>query len=603
MQLKRNWFNNFCISLAIIGLLYVMICGFTFLGGDKEYPDLLKGVLIFTLLGVWIGIKLLGNLAERLHLSMIFSENKNWVRIIQIVIVVVILVIAAAIRIIIIQKIPMKPESDYKTYYEIAKLLKSGDILEKGKGYCNYIALFPHVMGYSYILKKAFEWFGTSVIVGQYVNVFFSVGTVYLMYRIARLIKGRIAGMVALVLCAFWPSQILYITMLSAEYAFTFFFYLCILLFLTSMKDEDMNQKQPLKVVLSHVLLGVLIALTAAIRPMALILLIAIILCIFPQKMKLANLPRNDLPLLLRLIEKGWRRCILILIPYIIISNVITSNIELTVDKTLPSSAESFGYNLLVGLNIKSVGGWNEQDANLLENTMEKTNSASKAHIACRNIALKRLTSNPKGIFNLFIAKYELLWGNDDYGSTWNLTFLNEQKHLTKAKSDFLYEIRDYNNILYIMTVFFALVALLYLLKKEKEESYAILLILIYIGTVGMHLFVESQNRYHYFVLQIFIVLAGMGVEWIIEDAKQTVGNVLCERELALTLEDEGQNEIEELEAEKLRIQELVKKEMSHSFDMTEALKNGHVVMTVSEVYGKDNNEVFDEKDKEEEVI
>ena len=197
----------------------------------------------------------------------------------------------------------------------------------------------------------------------------------------------------------------------------------------------------------------------------------------------------------------------LIIIPYLIVSSFITTNIEATINKELPSASTSFGYNLLVGLNAESKGGWNDEDAKLLYDSMEATGSATQAHITCRDLALIRLTSYPQKIFNLLIEKYELLWGNDDYGSTWNIAFLQEQGELTQARSDFLYNSRDYNNIIYLSTIFFSLIALIYLMKKEG--SYVYILILIYLGTAGMHLFVESQNRYHYFCPAGFHYLCG----------------------------------------------------------------------------------------------
>ncbi|WP_414732168.1 hypothetical protein [Acetobacterium carbinolicum] len=591
MRLEKNWFYQLCLSLAIVGLLYILIAGVSSIGDGQEYSYFLKGLLILGLFALWLIVQFTAMIAARFKLAERLDVNKKYVRIGEYVFVFIILAVALAVRIMVINKIPMQVESDYKTYYEIADLLKQGTLIKEGKGYCNYIAMFPHVMGYCYILKTVFTWFGTSVVVGQYLNIFFSIATIVIVYRIGRALGGRIAGIIALLGTAFWPSQVLYITMLSAEYVFTFLLYGSILLFIYLAKGSNENISEAVIGMTLHVILGGIIAVAAAVRPMAIILLVAIIICLVPQKMKTSAMPRNDIPLAIRFLEKGWQRCVLIIIPYLIVSSFITTNIEATINKELPSASTSFGYNLLVGLNAESKGGWNDEDAKLLYDSMDATGSATQAHIACRDLAFVRLTSYPQKIFNLMVEKYELLWGNDDYGSTWNIAFLQEQGELTKARSDFLYTARDDNNIIYLSTVFFALIALIYLMKKDG--SYAYTLILVFLGTAGMHLFVESQNRYHYFVLQVFIILAGLAIHFIFADGRKKVVELQknkSDKEISLKTENE-KTQIEKIVQERLK--KIRKEEMSNTFNMEEAIKNKHVIMTVSEAYhtGKDQDD------------
>jgi hypothetical protein len=583
MSLKKNWFYHLSIAGAAIGLLYILICGFMHLGEGQEYPYLPKGLLLIGIFITWMLVSMVTAIAGKLEMYHRMQLNSKYIKYAEIVFVAFILILAAAIRVIVIIKLPMQPASDYKTYYEIAALLKDGTIQKEGEGYCNYIAMFPHVMGYCYILKFLFLIVGTSVTAGQYLNVFFSTATVFFTYRIAKKLGRRTAGIIALILSAFWLSQVLYITMLSAEYCFTFFLFLCIWIFLSLMKDYDGNTKMAGKGIAMHVFLGVLIGISVAIRPMALILLTAIVITVLPQRMKLPSVCRNNIPLTVRILEKGWIRCALIFLPYMLVSNVITTNIELTVNKTLPSASTSFGYNLLAGLNTESEGGWNQEDSELLYSSMEQTESATQAHITCRDLAFLRIVKNPKGIFNLFVQKYELLWGNDDYGATWNIVFLDEQGNLTKDRSDFLYQIRDSNNIFYMILIFLALIALIYLWNEKGNFAYV--LILLYLGTAALHLFVESQNRYHYFILEVFMILAGIGISFMQEESKKKLLN----RSRMIDLEKlEKEAELQALVAYKKQentIEELRKEAFSTVFDMKSAIRNGNVVMTVSRAY------------------
>jgi len=600
MKINKNWFYQFCTALSIIGILFILISVFSIIGEGQEYPYLHKGLLIIEIFAAWLIIQILASLTARFEITKKLLLHKKWINIIEAIFVIIMLSIAIIIRVVVINTFPMEPASDYKTYYEIAVLLKEGTIQTLGKGYSDYIAMFPHVMGYCYILKTAFVWFGTSILVGQYLNVFFAVSTIFFLYRIARKLGGRLTGLLALIFSTFWISQVLYVTMLSAEYAFTFFLYGSIWLFISLLNNYDGNTQKSRHAIILHLLLGALIAITSAIRPMGVILLIAIILCILPQKMKLPNIPRNDIPLTKRMLEKGWIRCVLIIIPYFIISGIITTNIEIVVDKTLPSATTSFGYNMLVGLNVDSIGGWNEEDANLLNDSMEATGSATEAHIICRDLAFTRLTNNPKELFNLIVHKYELLWGNDDYGSTWNIVFADEQGTLTNTKSDFLYKVRHYNNIIYAIVIFFSIIALIYLLQRDGSGAYVLLL--VYLGTAAAHLIVESQNRYHYFVLQIFMFFAALGIGYIFKDEQNKRISLLYKKEEEHLLKEEEQRMLTKYDNLEKKAVELIESSMVNTFDMEAALKHGHVIMTVTPAYEKNKKANKNGKDDEKTI-
>lgn len=583
MKLEKNWFYHLSISLSVAGVAYILISGVSHIGNSLKYPYAKKGMLLLVFFLSWVGVHFIALLLARLDIGRKLEEKRKLMLGVEGAYVFLILCAAFGLRYAVIYHMPMEPASDYKTYFEIAEMMKNGTLQEKGEGYCNYIAMFPHIIGYCYILKNVFILLGTSVWNGQLANIIFSVSTVFIIYRIARKLGGRLPGVIALTAAAFWPSQILYINMLASEYSFSFFLYLSLLLSLHLAMDYHGDTKHGIRGILLHILLGCLIAAAAAIRPMALILLIAILLCILPLKMKLPNIPQNSIPVLVQLLGKGWIRGVLILVSYLILSNVLTTNTELVINQSVPSFGESFGYNLLVGLNGESRGGWNEEDSRFLYDSLERTGSPVQAQIACRNQAVKRFTENPKAVFDLFINKYELLWGNDDYGVTWNQAFLNEQNHLTPQRASFLASVREINHMVYMVFALFSFMTLIYLLARSA--SYLYIPILLYLGTVGMHLLVESQNRYHFHVLPVFMIIASVGIQYIFENAVGFVKSqdmlrlekekLKCKEEFILKKFEE-----EEHEAIKLRYQK-----MTNAFDMKSAIEKGNVIVTVSEKY------------------
>jgi hypothetical protein len=138
------------------------------------------------------------------------------------------------------------------------------------------------------------------------------------------------------------------------------------------------------------------------------------------------------------------------------------------------------------------------------------------------------------------------------------------------------------------------MIALSYLLKKEGSGSYVLLL--VFLGTVAIHLLVESQNRYHYFILQVFMLFAALAMEYIFIDEKEKRKIKLQEKVEENFIKDQEQSVLETYRAIEDKTIELKKKAMVNTFDMESAIKNGHVIMTVTPPYGENIKETTEEK-------
>lgn len=513
MKPKTSPFFYFVIALFFIAILYSLVCGVNDLGLNQPYPYFLPGIFLVLFLGTWLVVNSLSSISAQLRLEDRLNRYKTVTNAVEIGLVIVVLAAAAWVRIIVIQTIPMEPSSDFATYYDVADLLKQGT-LKDNAWYCDYIAIFPHVYGYPRILSVVFRLFGTSVAVAKYLNVVFSVATVFLVYLIGRLCGGRIAGCIAMLLSAFWPSQLIYITQVASEYPFSFLLMLCIYLFVLSLKICTADMKHPALGILLHIALGISLAVCASVRPMALIAVITIFLCIFFQKIPILSSKDERKSISLMLLSKGWIRCTIVLVCYLLISNLNTTVIEHTIDRTLASGSTSFGYNLLVGMNTVSNGSWNAEDFQYLFDRYQETGDASEAHSACLDLTIERLKQeSPRSIFNLIMKKYHNLWGNDNFGVYWNLNFLYEQGNLTPELEQKLYSFYAVGDLFYLLCVAFSGITGIFLWFKGND--YAYIFILVYIGTAGMHLFVESQNRYHYHALLMLALLAGISISEI----------------------------------------------------------------------------------------
>lgn len=591
---RKNVFGYFAVSVYVISIIYALAGGISSIGAGKEYPYLLGGAFLALLLCGWLLMNGASGLAARLDPDLRLREA-SWGKYLEALIVICVLAAAAAIRVYVVRTVPMEPESDYKTYYEVAEYIARGTLTTQGTGYCDYISLFPHVYGYPYVLSLVFRIFGVSVAAALYFNVVLSVATVFLSYRAARTAGGRLCGLAALFLTAFWPSQIIYINMVASEYLFSFMLMLAVYLFVKSLRDDSGDIKHPVTGVLLHAFLGGWLALTAAIRPMALLLLITIFICIGFEKLRLPVRATKDQPVSLLILSKGWMRCCLVVVIYLGINGLITIGVTNAVDRDLVSGGASFGYNLLVGLNAESEGGWNQEDADLLDTVLAQTGSATQAHAACLDLAVQRL-SNVEGTANLLFLKFQNLWMNDDYGATTNLVAMEGQGTLTDGMRGFLYAVRDWGNVFYLLIAALAAVEGIFLWRNGPGLAYPFLL--MYLGTVAMHLLVESQNRYHFHALYMLAILAALGVRDVCEASRVRVQQRLEERRRLAEREREDAEKKEALLREEETVRQLREEAMRSGFNMTDALEKGYVTVRVSGIYAEGEKDRPPEKDK-----
>lgn len=550
------------------------------LGGGQEYPYFSKGIALILVIVFYLLVLGFSIVAARLQVEELAKKHRKLCTIFEVLLVCTILVASFCVRVWYVKEYTMEPTSDYKTYYEIAQLLNQNTLIEEGPGYCDYIAMFPHVLGYSYVLSIVMKYFGDSVVVGQWFNIVLAVLTCFFVWRIIRYLADRVCALIGLCFIAFWPSQILYNNFLASEYLFSFLLCFSIWLFLYLVISYDPDHSNHEKYFILNIMLGILIGITSAIRPMGLLLLVSIAFCLIPCRTVLPIKPKNDLSLCARFLEKGWTRVVFILISYMITNAFLSKCVSYSIDQPIASGSASFGYNLLVGLNQESYGGWNQEDADYLYGALDETGSASGAQEACRDLAIQRFKVNPVSLLNLFLHKYEVLWANDDYAGTFNLLFMEQQGNLTEKVKEFYYDSREYGNYWYLVGVAFSVIATLYM--RKREGSWCCVLLTLYLGTVALHLFVENQNRYHYHAIFLVAILSAQGVHYLYMDAKERI--VLNQKKTIFEklYEQEQEEALQRIEDAQEYAKEQMAVSMANSFDMQQALKEGHIVMSVT---------------------
>ena len=579
MKLQRNAFYYFAVLVFLAFIFLAITSVLHQLGANQEYPYLLKGEWLLAIIMALLMLIGTGALWSRLQISSRLDHHPQLVSLLENISAGLLVVLGVFLRLLVINTLPMEPASDYKTYYELAVLIKNGNLVEAGEGYCDYVSMFPHVFGYPAVLAWVFSVFGASVRNALIFNLIVQTVSCVLVWRIARMCCGRLCGLISLAAVCFLPSTILYSNFVASEPLFTCLLLVGIWLFALSLKSRRQDT-HPWHCTILLVCTGAVLAFASFIRPMAVIFLIAAVITVLPGDKPLPALPRNDIPLGLRATNKGWKRCLIMAVVYLMVSRLFTLGVGYAVNRSLAGSTASYGYNMLVGLNLDSYGGWNQDDADYLYAALDATGSAQEAQLACRDMALQRLKVDPRALLNLFVHKFEVLMGNDDYGASWNILFMDQQGNLTPEREYLLYRMMDISDLYFMFLLLGAGVFGCLMIKRHPDPLYACVLLIC--GTLGLHLFVENQNRYHYHILPILGLLFGASVSSLVHMVDQGVMSRIYSRnrqeaeknayKTKVALEQHEADERARLRAEALHAQ----------FDMGTALHNGNIRIIMS---------------------
>lgn len=572
MQMKTNRKNLFeyiflaifvmCMSLALSAALEYNV-------KDLDNPYLYQGIMLLlsvaSVIVFIVILRILDKLSGRI--------SRNVKRVAFAILFGVILVLAFYLRYSIINYIELEPESDFETYFKLGELLSEDRLMSKeGLLYRQYVLKFPHTIGYpSMVLSPLFSAVGVSVKAGLYANMVFSIISVALVYFIVRQRAGYLVSAIAMLLTAVWPSHVLYSTMLASEPFFTMLILGAALIFavVTRRDENSLRLKKPIITVALFVPLGVLLGIANAVRPMAMVLMLAMAIVIVISGYRM---PRGSsaAPIML---SKGWLCAIIVFICYFITSNIMTQNVRVMVGDEPAGGITASGYNLLVGTNYEHGGIWNEEDAELFDSSFAENNSAAEAHGACLDVALERIKENPKEILDLTIYKFRDLWQTDDFGIDWNILWLGQQGGLEPETENLLEGLRPVTRCLYFITLVFVLIAAIQQWwQKGSVDKLFLACLLFFLGTALLHMVLETQVRYHYNMLPFFIIMAAFAMEVFMKHA--TLERVPLKKSMS----------VQELSGEGSGFTDVEKSDDSAlSFDMEKAVKEGNILISVSE--------------------
>ena len=380
------------------------------------------------------------------------------------------------------------PVADYNTYFTFGKALSESYTITNNP---LYIALFPHVFGYSHFLSIIFKITGVNTWSPVFINVILSVVSMIFIYYIALDFGGSRSGIYSALLWVFLPSQTLWNNFILSEPLYTTLllaiWYLC--------SVQCRTQNTPRSFILA-ITIGILLGYFNALRPIAIIIIISILLWkIFISK------------------DKHLGNLLITLLIYFLFTTLTTQYIESRINY----DTDSFNwYSVSVGFNEASNGAWNEDDWSLLLNSCNQFNrNGSKTPIKDAQVILKSQAlwkiSHLKHPVLFFLSKLNILAGSDS----------SAVSHLVASEvalSDFSYQfLTVLCDSFYLLILLLGFFGMLFLAKSLKDNILFCIVPLYAIGLIMAHMLVAVQGRYHYSILPAIILFAGYGAEQIIK--------------------------------------------------------------------------------------
>lgn len=373
----------------------------------------------------------------------------------------------------------MEPKVDYATFYY------SAEGLSKSWLYPNrYIALFPHIFGYSTFLSLFFKFLGESVFLATLLNVILSVVSGILIYKIVRNIISVTAAVCAYVLWIICPSQTIYNSLVLSDPLYTTFI-LAFVYFVVVIAKKEKSLKWT-QMLFYGAWAALILQCINVNRPIAMVLIIAMLIWVFVLRFK---------ELFRRAFLVKWLSFFAVmLVVYFSLGGLWNLYFTSRIGEA-PASAP--GYNIHVGFNVNSSGTWNAEDSELLFSYSDQEGTTAEwAQKQMLNEAKKRITSSEIDFTKLFKDKLSFFLGKDSVCVGYCSDIIKEKEYMSMICDVFYY-------CMILLSLYGA-----YKMLKTSHRSPVFILPLYVIGVTCAQMLVEVAPRYHYSVIPFLIMIS-----------------------------------------------------------------------------------------------
>ena len=371
---------------------------------------------------------------------------------------------------------------DYQTFFQAASDLANGGALS-GK---DYIAMFPHILGYASFLSVCFRLFSVDLLTAALVNVVLTTVSGIILYLLSLKFSGRKAAFFVFLFWTLCPSKLLYNTMSLSEP-----FYTCLILLFFLLVSEIIDNRKEEKIgkdVSAGLLSGLVLGLVNAARPIGIIPMIAFFLWLF----FLADWKR----------VLSRKKTVLIFSCLLLTAYFATCKIWncYAADKLGQEPPTVPGYSIYVGFNPETQGSYADEDMELLQRRYfgEYDRNAEATQQSMLESAKIRIDQNRKSIPSLMIHKLGTLLGHDEGGAFYSKESLSDRGYSLCCLI---------SNVWYYLVCILAVSGCIATWRIPRDDSFMIIPLCL-IGIVLAQLVVEVAARYHYCLIPMLLLLA-----------------------------------------------------------------------------------------------
>ena len=387
-----------------------------------------------------------------------------------------------------------QPVQDFDTMYSAARQLAQGS-----RTYLDNIYFFNWAYQSAFVAYEALiiALFGDCLFPLQLLNAVYLAGTNVLVYLIAKRFLAEKAAMTTGVLYAIYPAPLFLAGVLTNQHLSVFLLYSALYLLL----GKELTPRRALGA-------GTIMALGNAMRPIGVIMMLAAVLW-----------------LLIRAAHKAdWKHILYgaaVAFGYFSIGAALSALIVINGINPEGLSNNQPMWKFVVGLNQDSSGCWNHSDyaAYLSLPTQE-------GHEAMTEVVKERLSVGPAKLVDLARRKSAVMWaGNEDL--YWGFGHLDQDAAaltfpVTLSWNSLQLLLGSLDKGIYLLVFGLALVGLILRLRKPERCGRSLPLVLLLCGYYAVHLMVEVQSRYRYFLMPCVFLLAGISISQLLPKEDQT---------------------------------------------------------------------------------
>lgn len=375
----------------------------------------------------------------------------------------------------------------------------------------DHYAIFSNWGMYVFYLKVIFKLFGASELVGIIANAFLESGSVVLIYFLVMLtLRDKYAHIVAVtsaIMYAVWPSQLVYLVLLSPE--FVHIFLLLLGLVLLALTKRETNPAIPMWVS-GYVFSAFCISLSGFFKSTDKIMMIALFISIFfvyfdsSQSMTGGECGNKITVVPFRMVG------ITVFLTSYLIANVLGFMfLDYFVGRTV--NRDLTPHYLNIGLSSDSRGIWNpEVGWEYRNDVIESGFDYDKAGQIVMDSLKKDIDQNKHITIQFFVKKLTDTWQGMDY-LYFSQETINPEKRIYVQRPQIAIFFQSYYLIIGIMVFLGCRFSL-----KEKTKQIFFLSALFIVGFMLLMLFFENQPRYKVVTYPYSCILAGSGIRYLI---------------------------------------------------------------------------------------